>query len=115
MLTCLTFCETEFSFCFCSSFLTASCRNHEQNNENFDCNCEDYVGSERLKFKFDGSFKRTFPSEDNYSNSPDSSKSFGDTQLDLFHHRHGLLILHLVATMMFAPSVAAWFQVQYIN
>ncbi|KAH1193661.1 GPI inositol-deacylase [Glycine max] len=92
------------------SFLTASCRNHEQNNENFDCNSEDYMGSERLKFKFDGSFKRTFPSEDNYSNSPDSSKSFGDTQLDLFHHRHGLLILHLVATMMFAPSVAAWFQ-----
>ncbi|KAL5172050.1 GPI inositol-deacylase [Glycine soja] len=94
----------------CSSFLTASCCNHEQNNENFDCNCEDYVGSERLKFKFDGSFKRTFPSEDNSSNSPDSSKSFGETQLDLFHHRHGLLILHLVATMMFAPSVVAWIQ-----
>ncbi|KHN10855.1 GPI inositol-deacylase [Glycine soja] len=92
------------------SFLTASCCNHEQNNENFDCNCEDYVGSERLKFKFDGSFKRTFPSEDNSSSSPDSSKSFGETQLDLFHHRHGLLILHLVATMMFAPSVVAWIQ-----
>ncbi|KAK7338423.1 hypothetical protein VNO77_19032 [Canavalia gladiata] len=93
----------------CSSFLTASCRSHEQNNENFDCNIEGYKGSERLKFKFDGSFNRTFPSEDN-SNSPDSSKSFGDTQLDLFHHRHGLLILHLLAAMMFAPSAVAWFQ-----
>ncbi|XP_027349452.1 uncharacterized protein LOC113861049 isoform X2 [Abrus precatorius] len=91
------------------SFLTASCRTQEQNNENFDCNSEGYNGSERLKFKFDGSFNRTFPSEDN-SNSPDSSKSFGDSQLDLFHHCHGLLILHLVATMMFAPSVVAWFQ-----
>ncbi|XP_061336621.1 GPI inositol-deacylase isoform X1 [Gastrolobium bilobum] len=93
----------------CSSFLTASCRSHEQNNENFDCNSEGYNGSERLKFKLDGSFNRTFPSEDN-SNSPDSSTSFGDTQLDVFHHCHGLLILHLVATMMFAPSVVAWFQ-----
>jgi len=72
------------------------------------------MGSEKKNFKFDGSFKRTFPSEDNFSNSPDSSKSFGDTQLDLFHHRHGLLILHLVATMMFAPSVVAWFQVDDI-
>ncbi|RDX68213.1 hypothetical protein CR513_52813, partial [Mucuna pruriens] len=91
------------------SFLTASCRSQEE-NENFDCNSEGYMGSERLKFKFDGSFNRTFPSEDNFSNSPDSSKSFADTQLDLFHHRHGLLILHLLATMMFAPSVVAWFQ-----
>ncbi|XP_019447433.1 PREDICTED: uncharacterized protein LOC109350653 isoform X1 [Lupinus angustifolius] len=88
----------------CSSFLTASCRTGDQNNEIFDSN------SERVKFKFEGSFNRTFPSEDNFSNSPDSSKSFSDTQLDLFHHRHGLLILHLVATLMFAPSVVAWFQ-----
>ncbi|XP_022633244.1 GPI inositol-deacylase isoform X1 [Vigna radiata var. radiata] len=94
----------------CSSFLTASCGSHEQITENLDCNSEDYSGSEKKNFKFDGSFKRTFPSEDNLSNSPDSSRSFGDAQLDLFHHRHGLLILHLVATMMFAPSVVAWFQ-----
>ncbi|KAL2320234.1 hypothetical protein Fmac_029203 [Flemingia macrophylla] len=104
-----------FSHFFCChnalcSFLTASCRSHGENNENFECNSEAYIVSERMKFKFDGSFNRTFPSEENLSNSPDSSKSFGDTQLDLFHHRHGLLILHLVATMMFAPSVVAWFQ-----
>lgn len=99
------------SRCFCSSFLTASCRSCEQNNENFDSNSEGHNGSERLKYNFDGSFNRTFTSEDDFPNSPDSSKSFGDTQLDIFHHRHGLLILHLVATMMFAPSVVAWFQV----
>ncbi|KAK7260642.1 hypothetical protein RIF29_26863 [Crotalaria pallida] len=92
------------------SFLTASCRLGDQNNENFDGNSEGHNGSERMKFKFDSSFNRTFPSEDDFSNSPDTSKSFGDTQLDVFHHRHGLLILHLVATMMFAPSVVAWFQ-----
>lgn len=106
------YCDTEnFPFFLCSSFLTASCRSNDQNNETFDCNSEGCKGSERLKFKFDGSFNRTFPSEDNLSNSPDSSKSFGETQLDVFHHRHGLLILHLLATMMFAPSVVAWFQV----
>ncbi|XP_024625207.1 uncharacterized protein [Medicago truncatula] len=93
----------------CSSFLTASCRSHEQSNETIDCNGGDYKVSERQKYNFDGSFNRTFPSEDN-SNSPDSSKSFGEAQLDVFHHRHGLLILHLLATMMFAPSVVAWFQ-----
>jgi hypothetical protein len=70
--------------------------------------------SERQRYNFDGSFNRTFPSEDN-SNSPDSSKSFGEAQLDVFHHRHGLLILHLLATMMFAPSVVAWFQVYDIS
>lgn len=91
------------------SFLTASCRSHEQNSETIDCNGGDYKVSERQKYNFDGSFNRTFPSEDN-SNSPDSSKSFGEAQLDVFHHRHGLLILHLLATMMFAPSVVAWFQ-----
>ncbi|XP_058761830.1 GPI inositol-deacylase-like isoform X1 [Vicia villosa] len=93
----------------CSSFLTASCRSHEQNNETIDSNSDDYKVSERQKYNFDGSFNRTFPSEDN-SNSPDSSKSFGEAQLDLFHHRHGLLVLHLLATLMFAPSVVAWLQ-----
>ncbi|PNY05813.1 GPI inositol-deacylase [Trifolium pratense] len=91
------------------SFLTASCRGHEQNNETVDCNGDHYKVSERQTYNFDGSFNRTFPSEDN-SNNPDSSKSFGEAQLDVFHHRHGLLILHLLATMMFAPSVVAWFQ-----
>ncbi|CAN7044853.1 unnamed protein product [Brassica rapa subsp. trilocularis] len=39
-----------------------------------------------------------------------SEKSFVETQADIFNHRHGLLILHLLAAMMFVPSLAAWFQ-----
>ncbi|MED6185374.1 hypothetical protein PIB30_056451 [Stylosanthes scabra] len=93
----------------CSSFLMASCRNHEQNG-NLDSLSEVHNGSERPRFKFDGSFDRTFPSENDSSNTRDSSKSFSDTQLDAFHHRHGLLLLHFVAMMMFAPSMVAWFQ-----
>ncbi|XP_022151282.1 uncharacterized protein LOC111019107 isoform X2 [Momordica charantia] len=48
--------------------------------------------------------------EDNISTSPGTSKSFGETQLEIFHHCHGLLILHLVAAVMFAPSLVAWLQ-----
>uniref|UniRef100_A0A1J3D6Y4 GPI inositol-deacylase n=1 Tax=Noccaea caerulescens TaxID=107243 RepID=A0A1J3D6Y4_NOCCA len=39
-----------------------------------------------------------------------SEKSFVETQADIFNHRHGLLILHLLAALMFVPSLAAWFQ-----
>ncbi|QHN87289.1 hypothetical protein HN51_041524 [Arachis hypogaea] len=103
---------SHFFFCHNAlcSFLMASCRNHEQNNGTLDSLSQVHNGSERPRFKFDGSFDRTFPSENDSSNSPDSSKSFSDTQLDAFHHRHGLLLLHFVATMMFAPSMVAWFQ-----
>ncbi|MED6149474.1 hypothetical protein PIB30_062833 [Stylosanthes scabra] len=100
-----------FFFCHNAlcSFLMASCRNHEQNG-NLDSLSEVHNGSERPRFKFDGSFDRTFPSENDSSNTRDSSKSFSDSQLDAFHHRHGLLLLHFVAMMMFAPSMVAWFQ-----
>ncbi|KAJ7974736.1 GPI inositol-deacylase [Quillaja saponaria] len=91
------------------SFLTASFRSHAQQRE-FDCKSEGSNGSEQLMFKFDGSFNRTFPSEVDCSNSPDSSKSFGETQLDIFHHRHGLFILHLASALMFGPSLVAWLQ-----
>ncbi|KAG7024469.1 bst-1, partial [Cucurbita argyrosperma subsp. argyrosperma] len=67
-----------------------------------------------------GSQQFTFPSldklnlkesiEDTLSTSPSSSKSFAETQLEIFHHCHGLLILHLVAAVMFAPSLVAWLQ-----
>ena len=87
----------------------ASCRGHVK-RENSTLEGEGYNGSEQLTY-FDGSFNRTFPSEDDSSVKSDSSKSFGDTQLDVFHHRHGLLILHLFAAMMFAPSLLAWLQV----
>ncbi|XP_050234026.1 uncharacterized protein LOC126682404 isoform X2 [Mercurialis annua] len=57
-----------------------------------------------------GVFNHNTPLEENSSTSPNSSKSFGDTQLEIFHHRHGLLILHLLATLMFVPSLVAWLQ-----
>ncbi|KAL2624469.1 hypothetical protein R1flu_008714 [Riccia fluitans] len=36
--------------------------------------------------------------------------TFGETQIEIFHLRHGLLLLHLLATMMFMPSFVAWMQ-----
>ncbi|XP_071697874.1 uncharacterized protein [Rutidosis leptorrhynchoides] len=48
--------------------------------------------------------------DDNSSGTPDSSRSFGDTQLEIFHHRHGLLILHLLSLLMFIPSFIAWLE-----
>ncbi|KAL1207095.1 hypothetical protein V5N11_004302 [Cardamine amara subsp. amara] len=39
-----------------------------------------------------------------------SEKSFVETQADIFNRRHSLLILHLLAALMFVPSLAAWFQ-----
>nr|GEW49285.1 putative GPI inositol-deacylase PGAP1-like, alpha/beta hydrolase fold protein [Tanacetum cinerariifolium] len=50
------------------------------------------------------------PVDENSSNSPDSARSYGDTQLEIFHHRHGLLILHLLSLLMFLPSVVAWLE-----
>ncbi|EXC31385.1 GPI inositol-deacylase [Morus notabilis] len=78
---------------------------HARNNDVFDYKKGDSDGSEQLPFTFDGS-----PLKESCSNSSDSSKSYSETQLELFHHRHGLLVLHLVATLMFVPSLAAWLQ-----
>jgi hypothetical protein len=43
--------------------------------------------------------------------SPTAPKSFTDSQLELFDCRHGIMILHLLTTLMFAPSLVAWLQV----
>nr|POE98670.1 omega-3 fatty acid desaturase, chloroplastic [Quercus suber] len=67
-------------------------------------------GSRQFTSKSDGRSNQRLPLEENSSNSQESSKSFGDTQLEVFHHRHGLLILHLVAALMFVPSLAACLQ-----
>ncbi|PKA55842.1 hypothetical protein AXF42_Ash018749 [Apostasia shenzhenica] len=44
------------------------------------------------------------------SSSPNSAKSFGQSQLETFNCKHGMLILHLLATLMFIPSLSAWLQ-----
>ncbi|KAL3677735.1 hypothetical protein R1sor_020691 [Riccia sorocarpa] len=36
--------------------------------------------------------------------------NFGETQLEIFHQRQGLLLLHLLATILFMPSLVAWIQ-----
>lgn len=90
-----------------------SCHNafssHARKNDVFDFN-KGSDGSEQLPFTSDGRIDQNSPLKESCSNSPDSSKSFDETQLELFHHRHGLLVLHLVATLMFVPSLAAWLQ-----
>ncbi|XP_014758561.1 uncharacterized protein LOC100832898 isoform X4 [Brachypodium distachyon] len=42
--------------------------------------------------------------------SPTAAKSFTDSQLEVFDCRHGIMILHLLAMLMFAPSLIAWIQ-----
>jgi glycosylphosphatidylinositol deacylase len=34
-----------------------------------------------------------------------------ESQLEVFHQRQGLLLLHLAATLMYIPSMVAWIQV----
>ncbi|KAM5581857.1 hypothetical protein ABKV19_010881 [Rosa sericea] len=92
------------------SFLTASFRSHARRHELFDYKKDGNGGPDKLTFKRDGISNQNFSSEDTCSNSPDSSKSFGETQLEIFHHRHGLFILHLVATLMFGPSFVTWLE-----
>lgn len=92
------------------SFLTASFRSHARRHELFDYKKDGNDGPDKLTFKCDGISNQNFPSEDRCSNSPDFSKSFGETQLEIFHHRHGLFILHLAAALMFGPSLVTWLQ-----
>ncbi|CAN4079154.1 unnamed protein product [Withania somnifera] len=59
---------------------------------------------------YDGEINKQFPQKESNSNSRDSVKSYGDTQLEIFNHQHGLLVLHLLATLMFVSSLIAWIQ-----
>ncbi|CAK9169575.1 unnamed protein product, partial [Ilex paraguariensis] len=93
-----------------SSFLTASFRSHARNKELFDSRNEDDQSSKQLVLKYDGGVNKQFPVDENSSSSPDSARSYEDTQLEIFHHCHGLLVLHLLAALMFVPSFVAWLQ-----
>ncbi|KAG2714745.1 hypothetical protein I3760_03G043100 [Carya illinoinensis] len=92
------------------SFLTASFRSHAWRKELFGYKNKGNDGSRQFTSKFDERSNQRLPLEENSSNRLDSPKSFGDNQLEMFHHRHGMLILHLVAALMFAPSLVAWLQ-----
>ncbi|KAK9699896.1 hypothetical protein RND81_08G202300 [Saponaria officinalis] len=49
-------------------------------------------------------------SEGTFNKSAESANSYGEIQLEIFHHRHGMMILHFLALLMFVPSFLAWFQ-----
>lgn len=79
--------------------------------ESFDYKKDGIGESQQSTFEFDGRFDQDFSPKEHNSGCPDSTKSFGEIQLEIFKHRHGLLVLHLAATLMFVPSLAAWVQV----
>ncbi|MBA0663916.1 hypothetical protein Goklo_003996, partial [Gossypium klotzschianum] len=81
---------------FGNSSLTASLRSHARKKES-DYKTEGNYLSQQLKAK-PGS-----PSKEN-------SSSYIQTQEDIFHLRHGLLVLHILATLMFVPSLVSWLQ-----
>ncbi|WOK95247.1 GPI inositol-deacylase isoform X1 [Canna indica] len=91
------------------SFLTASLRSHAQRKETIDSrtNCKPLLLS---KCVVNDGFDPLLPVDESYSTSPNSSKSFSDSQLEFFNYQHSILILHLLATLMFLPSLVAWLQ-----
>ncbi|XP_073124848.1 uncharacterized protein [Henckelia pumila] len=93
-----------------SSFLMASLRSHVQNDELYESGNEGNSGSMRHDSRYEGDVSKLFPGTVNCSSSPESTRSYSDRQLETFNHRHGLLILHLLAALMFIPSLVAWLQ-----
>uniref|UniRef100_A0ACD5Y3E2 Uncharacterized protein n=1 Tax=Avena sativa TaxID=4498 RepID=A0ACD5Y3E2_AVESA len=86
------------------SFLGASFRNIAQKKDLY----KSKMGNNPIllsKSKPDG-LEQLLPMDD----SPTAAKSFTDSQLEVFDCRHGIMILHLLATLMFVPSLVAWLQ-----
>ncbi|KAJ4979237.1 hypothetical protein NE237_010017 [Protea cynaroides] len=94
---------------FCS-VLAASFRSHARRKELFDTKINGNDVSEPMKYRSNSGLSPLLPLEENSPQSPNSAKSFGDTQLEIFNHWHGLLMLHLLAALMFVPSLLAWLQ-----
>ncbi|XP_076883428.1 uncharacterized protein LOC143532200 isoform X1 [Bidens hawaiensis] len=66
-------------------------------------------GGKSSNLKNNGS-EEGLPVDESGSSTPDSARSYGDTQLEIFHHSHGLLILHLLTLLMFLPSLISWLE-----
>lgn len=95
----------------CNSFLAASFRSQSQGKEFHDSQ-QQGRSSLLSKSSANDALDSLLPvDESNYSSSPNSSKSFGDSQLEIFNYQHGILILHLLAALLFMPSLVAWLQV----
>ena len=81
----------------CNSFLGSSFR------------CE---GKETSITRYSDVLNQILPSDKSHSSEgPVSGKSFAETQVELFNYQHSLLILHLLAAVMFGPSLVARLQV----
>ncbi|KAJ0988206.1 hypothetical protein J5N97_006562 [Dioscorea zingiberensis] len=90
------------------SFLAASFRSNAQRKEFYDSRTN---GNSSLPGKATTVFDHPLlPLDDNSSSSPNSAKSYSDSQFEIFNYQHGMLILHLLATLMFVPSLVAWLQ-----
>ncbi|CAI9111514.1 OLC1v1011757C1 [Oldenlandia corymbosa var. corymbosa] len=92
----------------CSS-LMASFRSHSGSKQSIESSAGPNGASMQFMSKYGGKTK-LLPRDESNCSSPDSARSFAETQLEIFHHRHGLLTLHLLASTMFVPSMVAWFQ-----
>ncbi|XP_057525131.1 uncharacterized protein LOC130804633 isoform X2 [Amaranthus tricolor] len=91
------------SFCCHSALCSRAQRKESLKDKDYDR--MDQYANQRI-----GRSKRYLPLEENHNNTGGSPNSFSDIQLEIFHQRHGLLILHLLAMLMFAPSFVAWLQ-----
>ncbi|KAK9079209.1 hypothetical protein SSX86_000879 [Deinandra increscens subsp. villosa] len=85
------------------SFFTASSKDRSEDIFGFG------NGRKSSNFK-DNESEEGLPVDDHSSSTPDSTRSYGDTQLEIFHHRHGLLVLYLLYLLMFLPSLVAWLE-----
>ncbi|XP_020554742.1 GPI inositol-deacylase A isoform X2 [Sesamum indicum] len=83
---------------------------HVNTKEFYESGNDGETGSMLYNNKHDGDISKLFLVKETHTGSPQSTRSYSDTQLDVFHHRHGLLLLHLVATLMFVPSLVGWLQ-----
>ncbi|XP_058114854.1 GPI inositol-deacylase isoform X2 [Magnolia sinica] len=84
---------------------------HVQRKESYEYQARDDL-SRQSRHKSGEAFDQRLPLGKNNSNDndADSTRSFGETQLEIFNYRHGILILHLLASLMFVPSLVAWLQ-----
>lgn len=80
---------------------------HIQSTELFESENGGLRGSVQFNPEYDDEL---FNMDKKCTSSPESRGSYGETQLEIFHYRHGLLVLHLLATLMFVPSLLAWLQ-----
>ncbi|VAI31158.1 unnamed protein product [Triticum turgidum subsp. durum] len=87
-----------------AGFLGASFRNIAQKKDLYKSKMDNNPILQS-KNKPDG-LEQLLPMDD----SPTAAKSFTDSQLEVFDCRHGIMILHLLATLMFVPSLIAWIQ-----